>query len=173
MFGANPDFVPPPVGGINWFSNPWFQIFFFTARKRSLGQGNIFRSVCQEFCPQGGGCLLLGCVSAPSEGCMVQGGSAPGGCLLLGGCLVWGGSAPGGCLVWGVPGGDPPGRLLLWRYASYWNAFFSFVFCVWCFQLLLCNVQCFQLTLRIRFMHREYFYQNVIIGTWSEKNYGF
>ena len=27
----------------------------FTARKRSLGQGNIFRSVCQEFCPQGGG----------------------------------------------------------------------------------------------------------------------
>ena len=26
----------------------------FTARKRSLGQGNIFTSVCQEFCPQGG-----------------------------------------------------------------------------------------------------------------------
>ena len=25
-----------------------------TARKRSLGQGNIFTSVCQEFCPQGG-----------------------------------------------------------------------------------------------------------------------
>ena len=25
-----------------------------TARKRSLGQGNIFRSVCQEFCPRGG-----------------------------------------------------------------------------------------------------------------------
>ena len=33
----------------------------FTARKRSLGQGNIFRSVCQEFCPQGEGlpqCML-------------------------------------------------------------------------------------------------------------------
>ena len=29
----------------------------FTARKRSLGQGNIFRSVCQEFCPQGRVCL--------------------------------------------------------------------------------------------------------------------
>ena len=28
--------------------------FFITARKRSLGQGNIFRSVCQEFCPQWG-----------------------------------------------------------------------------------------------------------------------
>ena len=27
----------------------------FTARKQSLGQGNIFRSVCQEFYPQGGG----------------------------------------------------------------------------------------------------------------------
>ena len=26
----------------------------FTACKRSLGQGNIFSSVCQEFCPQGG-----------------------------------------------------------------------------------------------------------------------
>ena len=28
---------------------------FITARKRSLGQGNIFSSVCQEFCSQGGG----------------------------------------------------------------------------------------------------------------------
>ena len=27
----------------------------FTAHKRSLGQGNIFRSVCQEFCPHGEG----------------------------------------------------------------------------------------------------------------------
>ena len=26
----------------------------FTARKRSLGQGNIFISVCQEFCSRGG-----------------------------------------------------------------------------------------------------------------------
>ena len=26
-----------------------------TARKRSLGQGNIFSSMCQEFCSQGGG----------------------------------------------------------------------------------------------------------------------
>ena len=28
--------------------------YLFTARKQSLGQGNIFRSVCQEFCPRGG-----------------------------------------------------------------------------------------------------------------------
>ena len=27
--------------------------FIFIARKRSLGQGNIFSSVCQEFCSQG------------------------------------------------------------------------------------------------------------------------
>ena len=27
---------------------------FFTAHKRSLGQGNIFRSVCQKFCSRGG-----------------------------------------------------------------------------------------------------------------------
>ena len=30
---------------------------FITARKRSLGQGNIFIGVCQEFCSQGGVCL--------------------------------------------------------------------------------------------------------------------
>ena len=71
-----------------------------TARKRSLGQGYILTSVCQEFCSQGG--LVLG-------GCLVQWG-VPG----LGGV-----PGPGGCLVqegvWsrGVPGGDPPGRLLL------------------------------------------------------------
>ena len=29
-------------------------VYFVTARKRCLGQGNIFRSVCQEFCPQEG-----------------------------------------------------------------------------------------------------------------------
>ena len=32
-----------------------------TARTRSLGQGNIFRSVCQEFCPQGEGVCLSAC----------------------------------------------------------------------------------------------------------------
>ena len=29
-------------------------VIIFAARKRSLGQGNFFRSVCQEFCPQRG-----------------------------------------------------------------------------------------------------------------------
>ena len=35
-----------------------------------LGQGNIFRSVCQEFCPRGGGCLpqcMLGYTSPGSK----------------------------------------------------------------------------------------------------------
>ena len=54
-----------------------------TARKRSLGQGNIFAPVCHSV--YGGG------------GCLVPGGSAPG--------------APGGkgLLLWGggMPGGDP------------------------------------------------------------------
>ena len=31
-----------------------FVSFIITARKRSLGQGNIFSSMCQEFCLQGG-----------------------------------------------------------------------------------------------------------------------
>ena len=70
-----------------------------TARKRSLGQGNIFTSVWHEFCS--GGCLLPG------------GGSGPGG-LLQGRCLLLGGAWSGGLLPRGVPGGyTPPGRLLL------------------------------------------------------------
>ena len=88
---------------------------FITARKRSLGQGNIFIGVCQEFCSEGGV-------------------SCPGGCLIPGGCLVQGGllqgmPGPGGCLLWGVcllPGGawwrpPPDGYCCRW-YASYWNS---------------------------------------------------
>ena len=47
----------------------WKMELIFTARKRSLGQGNIFIGVCQEFCSQGG-CLLLGGVC--SGGCLVE-----------------------------------------------------------------------------------------------------
>ena len=43
----------------------------------------------------------------------VHGGSGPGGCLVRGG-LVLRGSSPGGSGLRGVPGGDPPGQLLLW-----------------------------------------------------------
>ena len=34
-----------------------YDAILVTARKRSLGQGNIFTSVCQEFCSQGVVCL--------------------------------------------------------------------------------------------------------------------
>ena len=50
---------------------------FFTARKRSLGQGNIFRSLCLEFC-------LLG------------------GCFFPGKCFLSGGASLGGASCWGV-----------------------------------------------------------------------
>ena len=75
-----------------------------TARKRSLGQGNMFTGVCLS-----------------TGGCLLPGGAWPRGvCLLPGGCLhPGGGSAPGG--PWsqggvcsqGGPGGDPRGWLLL------------------------------------------------------------
>ena len=42
---------------------------FFTARKRSLGQGNIFRSMCQEFCPRGG-CVVVGAHAWLLGGCV-------------------------------------------------------------------------------------------------------
>ena len=92
IFKARGEFEPSHLG--KFFHS------LITARKRSLGQGNIFIGVCQEFCSQGW--------------CLVPGGSAPGGCLLqggawLGGCLVGGCLLLGGCLV----ETHPPGWLLL------------------------------------------------------------
>ena len=94
---------------------------FFTARKRSLGQGNIFISVCQEFCPRGGG------------GGWVRGVHGPGGCMVPGVCMVPGGPWSRGGLVLGVhgpvgvPGGPPPDGYCCGRYVSYWNAFLFFL----------------------------------------------
>ena len=84
---------------------------FITTRKRSLGQGNIFTSVCQEFCsqgvpvPAGMGALSRGGVSGPGGVPGPRRVPCPGVCLVLvvpgpgGGCLI-----PEGCLVpgWGV-----------------------------------------------------------------------
>ena len=72
----------------------------------SLGQGNIFTSVCQEFCSQGG-CLLWG-VPAPwgHGGCLLWGVPATGGaCSRVGACF-WGVPTPGGS-----PGPHPRGKL--------------------------------------------------------------
>ena len=68
-----------------------------TARKRSLGQGNIFTPICHS--------VHRG---VPPPGGLPQGVLPPGECF-LGGVLPPG----GGCFLSGVPGGDLPGRLLL------------------------------------------------------------
>ena len=117
-----------------------------TARKRSLGQGNIFTPVCHSVhrggCLVPGGCLLpgvsaLGGGSAPrggawSEGDVCSGGlpgpggvPGPRGVSALGGTQSQGVPGPGGdAQSWGRPGRDPPpdGYCCRW-YASYWNAF--------------------------------------------------
>ena len=43
----------------------WILVLFLPAATK-LGQGNIFTSVCQEFCTQGGVCLSV-CWDAPPE----------------------------------------------------------------------------------------------------------
>ena len=63
-----------------------------------LGQGNIFRNVCQEFCPRGGGACVAGCVCG--------GGYAWQGVYMAWGTCVAGGHAWQG----GVCGGDVHGR---------------------------------------------------------------
>ena len=75
------------------FHEYWLPYSLVTARKRSLGQGNISSSVCQGFCPRGVG---------GREGAWFRGG-----CLVLGGgCLVRGVPGPGGR---GSPGPQPRG----------------------------------------------------------------
>ena len=76
------------VCNVIWTVNVTLHQLIITSRKRGLGQGNIFRSVCQEFCPQGG-------------------------CLLPGGYLVWGGCLLGGVCSQGGAWWRPPQRLLL------------------------------------------------------------
>ena len=99
----------------------------FTSRKRSLGQGNIFTSVCQEFCSQGEGGAIPACTAGGIPACLaagLQGGAIP--ACIAGGipaCLAagfWGVPTPGGVCSWGgllprgVSGGGPLGQLLLW-----------------------------------------------------------
>ena len=86
-----------------------------------LQQGNIFRSVCQEFCPQGGVCMAGGMCGSGT--CMAGG--------MHGRGYAWRGRhAWQGGHVWGVPGGGVHGRkngnCSGW-YASYWNAFLFWI----------------------------------------------
>ena len=66
-----------------------FSFCLLPPSKRSLGQGNIFSSVCQEFCPGGGGIPACPCrFPGPHPGGKLRG-------------LAWGGS----------PGPHPRGKL--------------------------------------------------------------
>ena len=72
--------------------------YIFTARKRSLGQGDIFTPVCHSV--HGGGVAWF------------WGGTAPGGGLVLGGCLVE--DPPGTATAAG--GTHPTGMQSCWIY---------------------------------------------------------
>ena len=92
-----------------WYLNELY-MHIITTRKRSLGQGNIFSSVCQEFCLQGGlPQCMLGC-QPPWQGDTSLARRPP-----------WQGRPP---TPWQ---GDPPPSACwdLWstsgQYASYWN----------------------------------------------------
>ena len=86
----------------------------FNRPQTKLGQGNIFRSVCQEFCLQGG---ILACIAGGIPACLagIQGvspGPQPGG--------IWPGGSPGphpgggcGCVSQHALRQTPRGWLLL------------------------------------------------------------
>ena len=105
-----------------------------TARKRSLGQGNIFTPVCHSV-HRGGGHVWFGGHAWLQGGvCMVAGGHAwlPGGMHGFqevhgcgGACTVAGGMhGCGGCVVvGGVCIGYGKIQSMSGQYASYWNAF--------------------------------------------------
>ena len=123
-------------------------ICIFTARKRSLGQGNIFTPVCHSVhgggvcswrgacswgVPAPGGCLVWGCLLLVGGGACPRGSASGGACSGVG-CLLPRGLLPGGVCSRGVPaprevpapGGAwwrPPRQLLLWAVCIYWNAF--------------------------------------------------
>ena len=74
-----------------------FQQTIITARKRSLGQGNIFSSVCQKFCSRGGG--------VPGQ-VHPRAGTPPGQVHPPGRYASWAGTPPG--QVHSPPGCTPP-----------------------------------------------------------------
>ena len=90
----------------------WGQLHIFTARKRSLGQGNIFSSVCQEFCSRGAR-KYLGRYP-PFEQVPPSGRYTP----------LWAGTPPGSSACWEIWATSG-------RYASYWNAFLLRFKCIY------------------------------------------
>ena len=104
-----------------------------TGHKRSLGQGNIFTSVCHSFCPKGRGLHPRGSASrgvSASRGSLHPGGLHPGGVCIQEWSVFRGVSASGGGVCSQGGGQTPPHRILSTRgrYASYWNAFLYLVY---------------------------------------------
>ena len=96
--------------------HPGSALVLITARKRSLGQGNMFTGMCLSTVGCGVG---TGVPASRGDACSRRRGCREGG--------VWAGSAcsQGGCLVWGclVETPHPSDSYYCGRYASYWNAF--------------------------------------------------
>ena len=108
-------------GGSRGRTSPISVYFFITARKRSLGQGNVFTPVCHSVhqgvsvpaCTTGhmtGGSLSRGSLS---RGVSVQGVSVLG--VSVWGVSVWGTSVQGDVQGGFCPGGLCPGGSLLGR----------------------------------------------------------
>ena len=123
LWALSSDFVMVSVTGFTFHT---FSADVLLPAATKLGQGNIFRSVCKEFCPQGG-------QSGPQRGCLqfsggvfnfsggspnFQGGGSP----TFRGISNFSGGSP---IFRGVSkfSPTPPIRLMSGRYASYWNAF--------------------------------------------------
>ena len=111
---------------------------FFTARKRSLGQGNIFSSASQEFCSRGGYLGRYPQAGTPPRQVPPRQVHPLGRSTHLGRYTPCSGTPPRQVQPLGryPPGRYPPRSSTCWeirptsgRYASYWNAFlFSTMF---------------------------------------------
>ena len=95
---------PTVLGNYYQLPLPTSACHSFVARKRSLGQGNVFTGICLQR-----GCLPLG-----REGGVVPLG--PGRCASGSGCVH---------TLWDTPT-DAPDSQTDGRYTSYWNAFLFF-----------------------------------------------
>ena len=68
------------LGPVDFQTHTIFTKYLPPATK--LGQGNIFRSVCQEFCPQGKGACVWGGSMRNRGACMVGGMCGRGACMV-------------------------------------------------------------------------------------------